>query len=214
VDALLVDLYDTLVWTDWAAVGARLCAGLGVDGAALYRGFELTQGERSVGKHGGAVGDLRAVARACGAKVGDDRIAAVSADVLTFMKDRVHLYDDVLPELRRWRAAGTRLAVVSNCDHATRPLLDALGLEAEVDALVLSCEVGSMKPDPAIFREALDRLEADPRRSAFVDDQARYLDGAAALGLRTFRIVRDPVHGDRTPIGRHPVITSLTEVGA
>ena len=31
--ALLVDLYDTLVWTDWRVLGERMASALEVDGA-------------------------------------------------------------------------------------------------------------------------------------------------------------------------------------
>ena len=58
---------------------------------------------------------------------------------------------------------GVPTALVSNCSHNTRPIVDRLGLEREFDAVILSFEVGAMKPDPAIYREALARLgDPDP----------------------------------------------------
>ena len=107
------------------------------------------------------------------------------------MADSVRLYDDSLEVVRALRADGVPTALVSNCSHNTRPIVDRLGLEREFDAVVLSFEVGAMKPDPAIYREALTRLgDPDPARSVFVDDQVRYCDGAAAIGLQTFLILR------------------------
>ena len=212
MNALLVDLYDTIVWTDWPALSAHMTGQLGVDAPTLWRAFEATRQARGTGQHGSAGGDLAALLRACDVGVDDAGLARVTEQTLAFMQAHVRLYDDVLPVLRRLRAHGTRVAVVSNCDHATRPVVDALGLGREVDALVLSCEVGSLKPDPAIFRQALERLAASPADSVFVDDQPGYLDGAAALGLRTYRMVREPQHQDAAPGGRHPVITSLAEL--
>jgi len=87
---------------------------------------------------------------------------------------------------------------VSNCDHATRPIVDDLGLEREVDAIVLSFEVGAAKPDPGIYRAALDAVGARPADAVFVDDQAWYCRGAEAIGIRSFMIRRDdadPVEG-------------------
>jgi putative hydrolase of the HAD superfamily len=110
----------------------------------------------------------------------------------------VHLWDDSIPTLRGLRARGLRTAIVSNCDHWTRPIVDELGLEREADAIVLSFEVGVAKPDAGIYRAALDALGARPEEAVFVDDQAAYCEGAEALGIRSFLIVRedaDPAEG-------------------
>jgi putative hydrolase of the HAD superfamily len=52
------------------------------------------------------------------------------------------------------------------------------------DVVVDSSEVGVRKPDPAIFRELLRRVELAPDRVAFVDDLPRNVTAAAALGIR------------------------------
>ena len=69
--------------------------------------------------------------------------------------------------------------------------MDELGLEREADAVVLSFEVGVAKPDPGIYRAALDALDARPEEAVFVDDQAAYCEGAEAIGIRSFLILRD-----------------------
>jgi FMN phosphatase YigB (HAD superfamily) len=87
---------------------------------------------------------------------------------------------------------------VSNCDHSTRPIVDQLELEQEADAIVLSFEVGVAKPDPGIYRTALDAVGARAEEVVFVDDQVAYCRGAEALGIRAFVIQRedaDPLEG-------------------
>jgi len=118
----------------------------------------------------------------------------------------VHLYDDTLPALRELRGRGMRTAIVSNCDHFTRPAVDALGLEDEVDTVLLSFEVGAMKPDAPIYEEALRRLAVDADQAVFVEDQADYCEGAEALGIRALRIEREGRDPDPE---RHPVIGDL-----
>jgi len=213
VDALLVDLYDTIVWGDWPRLSGHLAGRLGVDIVTLRVGLEATHAGRSTGRYGSVAGDLAAVAEACGMVTREPFLSELVTDVVGFLQQNVHLYDDVLPVLRRLRSSGTRVALVSNCDHATRPVVDALGLEREVDSVLLSCEVGSAKPDAGIFLEALRRLQVAADASAFVDDQPVYLDGAAALGIRTFRIVRDPARRGASKDDTHPVIADLTQLG-
>jgi HAD superfamily hydrolase (TIGR01509 family) len=191
VEAALIDLYDTLVWTEWALLRKRLAEAVDVTGRALMRGFVETRDARGVGVFGSAEGDLAAVFRAAGADISDERVrelARIELDTLT--GGGIHLYDDALPVLRELRARGVATAIVSNCDHNTKPVVETLRLEDEVDAVVLSFEVGALKPDPAIYRIALERVGAEAGTTVFVDDQTSYLDGAAALGIRTLQMVR------------------------
>jgi HAD superfamily hydrolase (TIGR01509 family) len=214
VHALLVDLYDTLVWVDWRPLGDRLAARLNVDGDTLLRAFELTSTARGTGQHGSMRGDLAAIVTATGGRADDDFLATLEDELITFLGQSAHLYDDVLPALRALRAAGTRIAIVSNCDHATRPLLAHLRLQDEVDAAILSCEVRVQKPDAAIFQHALDRLGVLASQAVFVDDQPRFLAGARALGIRALRMVRAsgyPTFPEDD--GAHPVIADLTQLG-
>jgi len=122
---------------------------------------------------------------------------------------------DANPSVERYEVRCIRgtigTAIVSNCDHGTRPVVERLGLDAETDAVVLSFEAGVAKPDAGIYRIALDALGAREEEAVFVDDQARYCDGAAALGIGTFIVLRHdaaPGEGVSRP-GGHAVLRDL-----
>src|SRR5262249_20175713 len=97
----------------------------------------------------------------------------------------VRLFADVRPALEALRRDGHRLAIVSNCSWQTAGGLEATGLADEVEVAVLSCDLGLMKPDPAILLLTLERLGTDPTRSALVDDVPAHLDSARELGMTT-----------------------------
>jgi FMN phosphatase YigB (HAD superfamily) len=99
--------------------------------------------------------------------------------------------------------------VLSNCDHSTRPVVERLGLYEEADAVVLSFEERTAKPEPAIYRTALSRLGVDAGDAVFVDDQVAYCDGAVDVGMTTFLIVRDDPRPGGDAIGEHRVIPDL-----
>lgn len=210
--ALFVDLYHTIVRAEFPAAFGGLAGRLGVDGDALMRGFAVTRVDRGSGRHGSVAGNLRAVAAACGIEADEGLLSDLALEVVSSLRQTVRLYDDVLPVLRKVRSSGIPVGLISNCDHATRPVVDGLGLEGEVDAVVLSFEVGSVKPEAHIFTVAMERLGARARDSVFVDDLSPYLDGAAALGMRTFRIVRAGVPGDEQEPDSHPVISHLGQL--
>jgi putative hydrolase of the HAD superfamily len=53
------------------------------------------------------------------------------------------------------------------------------------DDVVVSSEVGLLKPDPGIYLLACERLGVKLHEALFTDDQARYLGPAAELGMET-----------------------------
>ncbi len=211
IRAVLLDLYDTLVWSEWPKARIAWQQRLGVSEAELLRAFVETRRARSVGAFGSAEGDVVAVLRAAGAPSSPEVVREITDATREFLRTGVTLYEDSLPTLRDLRARGVRTAVVSNCDHTTRAVIERLGLEEEADAVILSFEVEAAKPDPAIYVAALERLEVAAPEAAFADDQARYCDGAAGLGMRTFLVQRDgaaPAEGVSEPRG-HRVIPDL-----
>lgn len=88
-----------------------------------------------------------------------------------------------LDSLDRLRAAGLRVALVSDWDLRLRPLLRQLGVLDHVDHATISCEVGHEKPDPRIFLEACSALGVQPSRAVHVgDDPDRDRRGARLAG--------------------------------
>jgi putative hydrolase of the HAD superfamily len=211
VRAALLDLYDTLVWTEWPKLRELIEDRAGLSRVDLLAAFDRTRAERSVGAFGSMEGDFRAVLRSAGVEGADERAKTLTELATGFLADGVHLWDDSLPVLRELRSRGIGTAIVSNCDHGTRPVVQRLGLEDEADAVVLSFEAGVAKPDAGIYRNALDALGAGAEEAVFVDDQARYCDGAAALGIATFILLRhEAAPGEGvSPPGGHEVLRDL-----
>nr|WP_174242763.1 HAD-IA family hydrolase [Micromonospora costi] len=79
-------------------------------------------------------------------------------------------YPDTGDVLATLRAAGVKVAVVSNIGFDLRPLFHAWKLDALIDAYVLSYEVGRCKPDPGIFLRACGMLGVDPEQTLMVGD--------------------------------------------
>ncbi|MCV2491087.1 HAD-IA family hydrolase [Geodermatophilus sp. YIM 151500] len=99
--------------------------------------------------------------------------------------------------VRRLRTAGIPLALLSN-NVAPMPRSGALGeLLGLFDAVVESSVEGVRKPEPEIYRRALERLSAAAGRPiaaeqcAYLDDLGINLKPARALGMRTIKVV-DP----------------------
>jgi putative hydrolase of the HAD superfamily len=208
MDAALLDLYDTVARTHWGQLSDRIAAELGIEKPTLFRAYDLTRSARAVGTYGSVEGDMTSIVEAAGIRTSPDQIAKLLGLEREFSETGVELWDDSLPVVRELRARGVKTAIISNCSHSTRGIVDRLGIAEEFDEILLSFEVGMRKPEPEIYREALRRLGGvAPERAVFVDDQTEYCDGAAAVGIETFLIARhEELPGD---VDGHRVIRDL-----
>lgn len=82
--------------------------------------------------------------------------------------------------VRRAKTTGIRTALLSNSWGNSYPEQIWQGL---FDAVVISGEVGMRKPEPRIFRHAVDRLGLPPRTCVMVDDLPHNITGAVGAGL-------------------------------
>jgi putative hydrolase of the HAD superfamily len=213
---VLLDLYDTVVDGDWRGLRDALAERLGVDAPVLDQAFALTRPTRNIGGYHDEEGDMAAVLDAIGLEPELD----VVRDLATFehhqLRERIRLFPDSLEVVAALRERGVRTALVSNCSHSTRSVVERLRLEEAFDALILSFAVGARKPQPGIYEAALAALGVgSPSDAVFVDDQVRYCDGARALGIDTRLIQRptaSPFEGFAPSTNGHAVITALAEL--
>lgn len=94
------------------------------------------------------------------------------------------LFDDVLPVLRRLRASGRSLGIISNFEAWLPAVLERLGVGELMAASVISGLVGIEKPDPRIFRLAMERTGVEPAEAVHVGDSPSFDTAPAeALGM-------------------------------
>lgn len=86
-------------------------------------------------------------------------------------------------ELKR---AGYRLYVLSNMSREFIDFLRRADVYALFDGEVVSCEEGTVKPEPRIYRILLDRYGLDPAQTLFIDDRAANIAAAREAGIDGF----------------------------
>jgi putative hydrolase of the HAD superfamily len=210
VKACLIDVYDTILQSGFLARAEALIQPLGVPLDDWLAQWDKSREDRDRGRESTAEAFARALAG-----VGLDPEPGLVAELTRrdgeLLRAQVHLCEDTKPFLGWLRIAGIRTALVSNCTENTRGLLDHLGIPPLVDATVLSCEVGSVKPYPEIYVTALEELGVAAADAVFIDDQPAFCMGAQAVGLRPVQIARENA-GQRFPAGPFPLVRSLDEV--
>jgi HAD superfamily hydrolase (TIGR01549 family) len=92
--------------------------------------------------------------------------------------------DDVIDVVRSLKRAGYRLVLLSNTSIAHYEFIRARwDLLDPFDELVLSYEVGAIKPEPAIFEAALAAIGCRPEVAFYTDDIAAYVEAGRSHGL-------------------------------
>jgi putative hydrolase of the HAD superfamily len=124
------------------------------------------------------------------------------------------LYPDVMPAVGELRQMGLCLGVLSDWGSNLLPILDGLGLGAELDFVIASGAVGLSKPDPAFFRLAAARAGVPPGESLMVGDSYRAdVEGARSAGMDAILIRRPEWRDRREPVPPEArVIASLAEL--
>ena len=106
-----------------------------------------------------------------------------------FASDRVDM--QLVEYIDRLRSVFT-IGLLSNAATTLRQLLDEpYRLAPHFDHITISAEEGVMKPDPRIFRIALERAAAAFEETVFVDDFIENVEGARQLGMAAIHFV-DP----------------------
>jgi putative hydrolase of the HAD superfamily len=99
--------------------------------------------------------------------------------------------DGVVETLRELRYRGIRTGLITVCSEDAVDVWPETPFAGLFDAEVFSCSCGLRKPDPRIYRIALENLGVDPPEAVFVGDGANdELAGAERVGMRAILIHR------------------------
>ncbi len=225
--ALLLDALGTLVALDPPAprlrAGLERRLGVVVDESAAARAISAEIGYYRANLDRGRDPASLAALRADCAEViraalppSEPLVAASTAALTETLLAALHFraFPDVRPALDAARARGLRVVVASNWDVSLHDVLGRVGLEAELDGIVTSAEVGARKPAPAVFARALELAGVAAEDAVHIGDSFdEDVLGARAAGIPAGVLVR----GDAAPgfnADRVRTITSLMDLFA
>jgi putative hydrolase of the HAD superfamily len=109
----------------------------------------------------------------------------------------------VIPTLIALRGRGYKLGIISNGKSVKQwEKIIRLGLHHFFDAVVISEDVGSEKPNSRIFEVAMEKLNVKPWEAVYVgDDLETDILGANSAGMVSIRIIRKK-HREGSPSGK------------
>jgi len=190
VRTILFDLYETLVTESGTRPPgvSSLAPALGCDREAFRRHWKDSRPAVTIGRLSfrEALSDITATLGNPADAVTLERLREQRVRTKTAPFEQIE--DQVVAMLDGLRRRGLRLGVVSNCCAEDVAAWAHSPLASRVDCTAFSFELGLMKPDPEIYREAVRRLRADVSETWFIGDGGDdELLGAERAGLRAFR---------------------------
>jgi putative hydrolase of the HAD superfamily len=210
VRACLIDVYDTILKSHFVQRMESMVQPLGIGIGDWLAEWDKMREDRDRGKLTVAASIARTLP-VFGIEPDPALVADLSRRDVESARTQTRLCEDTVPFLEWLRSRDVLTALVSNCADTTRGQLEYLGVVPLVDAVVLSCEVGSMKPYPEIYVTALDELGVAAVDAVFIDDQPTYCVGAEAVGIRPIQIARGEANGYVSQ-WKFPVVHSLFDV--
>ncbi|MGJ8698138.1 MAG: HAD family hydrolase [Verrucomicrobiaceae bacterium] len=143
------------------------------------------------------------------------RTTATDAQVEELAEERyqtfisvIELADNILPLLSDL-GARYRLALLSNfpCGRSIRDGIKKLGMTPHFDAIVVSGEIGWVKPDPRPYQSLLDQLQEKAENCIYIGDNwLADVQGAKGIGMKSILTTEhlpyerfDPKEGDHQP---------------
>jgi putative hydrolase of the HAD superfamily len=209
VTGCLVDVYETILTCDFPSVWRERAEVAGVELRVWQDAWSRIGPTTGVGQMSMAEA-IAVCLRTCGVTPRDELVRDLVRMDRELLLAASRLYPDAMPFLELLKARGIKIAIVSNCSQHTRDLLISLGVADIADSLVLSFEVGCIKPAPRIYRHALEQLGVAASDAVFVDDQAAFCAGSEAVGVRGVQIARRGTE----PIWPSATVSSLLDVEA
>jgi glucose-1-phosphatase len=182
IKAIIFDLGGVLLRTADFSPRDRLAARLGMSRYELEElvfggesGDRAQRGEISVGEH------WRILQQKLNCS--PDEFRAMLGEFF----DQDEIDDGLLSYIRKLHQS-YKTALLSNAwDDLRQVIAEKWHFEDAFDTMVISGEVGMAKPDPRIFKLALDRLGVEAQQAIFIDDMQRNVEGARQAGLQAIR---------------------------
>jgi glucose-1-phosphatase len=94
---------------------------------------------------------------------------------------------DLIEIIRSLRPANKTGLLSNNFPGLRSALRKQWNIEDAFDSIVISAEVGLLKPDARIYRLSLAELGILPNEAIFIDDFTRNLAGAEAVGMQVLQ---------------------------
>ncbi|MBD3387559.1 MAG: HAD-IA family hydrolase [Candidatus Altiarchaeales archaeon] len=207
-EAVFFDLWNTLIYCPTRSKVEEALKILGLAGKVDYH-TAIGEMEDTLFRDGSydKVSFFRELCERHGLKPSQDRVKEASEIWKSRLEDTGYFpeTEDVLSDLK----SDHKLGIISNLDWDAADHARKKYLKDYFDVVVMSCDVGAVKPDPRIYEMGVKAVGVDASECYMVGDSPTAdVRGSADAGLKGVLVDRRGAHGSQD----YPVVGSLSEV--
>lgn len=220
IKAVIFDLFGTIVdvyrRNEYGASLEKAAQELGIPYSDFKRIWDETTYERNTGTFASTRAMMGHICKVTRIRVDGEQLEKAASARLNFVRKTLNPRFDSVSVLEALRERDTKTALISNCSPDAEELWHETPFPSLFDITVFSSSAGMKKPDPRIYRLALDKLGVNPDECIFVGDgDSNELTGAKNVGIYPVMIQTDNEPED-VMVNRQqwdgPVVTSLSEI--
>lgn len=115
--------------------------------------------------------------------------------LVEFIYEDLFIDQDLLTDISQYKKT-YKTGLLSNYSDCLRPMLNnRWHVDGAFDEIVISSEIGMIKPQPQIYHYILEKLGCEPNEAIFIDDREVNVQGAKEIGMHVIHFTgRQPAN--------------------
>ena len=191
IKAVIFDMYETLIthYDSPLYFSMHMAADAGISVEEFQSFWMPTDTERTIGllSFEDAIHDILIKTN----RYSDELLNNMTEKRYAIKRDCFeHLHAGIIPMLEKLKAQRIKIGLISNCFSEEAIVIRESVLFPYFDAVYMSYEQGTKKPDPEIFLRCMNELQVEAEECIFVGDGGSHeLEASSALGMKSLQAV-------------------------
>ncbi len=145
--------------------------------------------------------------------ISDKLNTMITSEMIKLLEDGFesedYIPDDIIPTLKALHSAGYPVGLLTNRRLPIDEYLESVGFKDLLDFYFYAGEINAWKPDPIVFKYALDNINVEPEEVLYVGDNP-YADVQGAKNVGMNPVLIDP--RDLFPETDSPIIKNISDL--
>lgn len=189
--AVIFDMYETLItlYESPLYFGTQIALDVGIEEEKFQELWNLKEEDRTIGKI--TLEEILEIILKENGCYSENKMNYIVGKRIKCKEEAFeHLHTEIIPMLRLLKEKGMLIGLISNCFSEESIVIKKSILYPFFDAVCLSFDEGMKKPDKAIFKRCLEKLNVQSDECLYVGDGGSdELEAAQMVGMRAVQAV-------------------------
>lgn len=189
--AVIFDMYETLItlYESPPYFGTQIAIDAGIEEEKFQELWNSKEEDRTIGKI--TLEEILEIILKENGCYSENKMNYIVGKRIKYKEEAFeHLHSEIIPMLKLLKEKGMLIGLISNCFSEESVVIKKSILYPFFDAVCLSFDEGMKKPDKAIFKRCLEKLNVQPDECLYVGDGGSgELESAKMVGMKAVQAV-------------------------